>query len=101
MKSIYPLLVVFALLPVTHAEWKPSGEGWVSLFNGKDLSGWKTPGAKHTWQVIDGVIDYDHLNRISTDSPQGREYMAYCVGHMRGILQSIDAQNSTQRVTLS
>ncbi len=38
-----------------------------------------------------GVIDYDHLNRISTDSPQGREYMAYCVGHMRGILQSIDA----------
>ena len=49
----------------------------------------------------DGVIDYDHLNRISTDSPQGREYMAYCVGHMRGILQSIDAQNSTQRVTLS
>jgi len=49
----------------------------------------------------DGVIDYDHLNRISTDSPQGREYMAYCVGHMRGILQSIDAQNSTQRVTSS
>ncbi|MBI01889.1 MAG: hypothetical protein CL783_05385 [Chloroflexi bacterium] len=38
-----------------------------------------------------GVIDYDHLNRISTDSPQGREYMAYCVGHMRGILQSIEA----------
>ncbi|MFP6906309.1 MAG: DUF1080 domain-containing protein [Verrucomicrobiota bacterium] len=61
MKSIYPLLVVFALLPVTHAEWKPSGEGWVSLFNGKDLSGWKTPGAKHTWQVIDGVIDYEAM----------------------------------------
>ena len=49
----------------------------------------------------DGVIDYDHVNRRSTDSAQGREYMAYCVGHMRGILQSIDAQNSTQRVTLS
>ena len=38
-----------------------------------------------------GVIDYDHLNRISTDSPQGREYIAYCVGHMRGILQSVES----------
>lgn len=42
----------------------------------------------------DGVIDYDHLNRITTDSPQGREYMAYCVGHMRGILNSIEGQKN-------
>ena len=39
----------------------------------------------------DGIIDYDHINRIGTDSPQGREYIAFCVGHMRGILQSLDA----------
>lgn len=42
----------------------------------------------------DGVIDYDHLNKITTDSPQAREYMAYCVGHMRGILQSLEATTS-------
>jgi len=43
-----------------------------------------------------GTLDYDHLNRISTDSPQGREYIAYCVGHTRGILQSIEALKKTK-----
>ncbi len=33
---------------------------WVSLFNGKDLSQWKTPkGDNGHWKVLDGVIDYD------------------------------------------
>lgn len=42
----------------------------------------------------EGVLDYDHLNKIITDSPQGREYTAYCVGHMRGILQSLEATSA-------
>jgi hypothetical protein len=34
--------------------------GFVSLFNGKDLSGWKIPeGDGGHWKVVDGVIDYD------------------------------------------
>lgn len=37
----------------------PDGEGWVSLFNGKNLDGWVTPKGEHTWKVIDGVIDYE------------------------------------------
>ncbi len=38
----------------------PSGEGWESLFNGKDLSGWKVPeAAEGSWTVKDGVIDCD------------------------------------------
>jgi len=38
----------------------PEGEGWVSLFDGKDLSGWKVPeGDGGHWKVVDGVIDYD------------------------------------------
>jgi len=40
-------------------EWTPPDDSWVSLFNGKDLSGWVTPKAEHTWQVKDGVIDYE------------------------------------------
>ena len=36
-----------------------------------------------------GAIDYDHIMRMSSDGPEGREYIAYCVGHMRGILQSL------------
>src|SRR5262245_21978025 len=36
------------------------GEGWTSLFNGKDLSGWKIPeGDNGHWKVLNGVIDYD------------------------------------------
>lgn len=36
---------------------KPDAEGWYSLFNGKDLTGWK-PSADHpdTFKVIDGDI---------------------------------------------
>ena len=35
-------------------------EGFVSLFNGKDFSGWTVPeGDNGHWKVIDGVIDYD------------------------------------------
>src|ERR1043166_2412953 len=37
-----------------------AGEGWVSLFNGTDLSGWKIPeGENGHWKVLNGVIDYD------------------------------------------
>jgi hypothetical protein len=32
----------------------------VSIFNGKDLTGWKIPeGDNGHWKVVDGVIDYD------------------------------------------
>ncbi len=35
-------------------------DGFVSLFNGKDLTGWKIPeGDNGHWKVIDSVIDYD------------------------------------------
>ncbi len=38
-------------------EWKPQGDGWVSLFNGKDLSGWKFKGGENKfWKVEDGVL---------------------------------------------
>jgi len=35
-------------------------EGFVSLFNGRDLTGWKVPpGDNGHWKVVNGVIDYD------------------------------------------
>jgi hypothetical protein len=41
----------------TAAEAPP---GFVSLFNGRDLTGWKVPdGDGGHWKVVDGVIDYD------------------------------------------
>ena len=38
----------------------PAGDGWTSLFNGRDLTGWQVPeGDGGHWKVVDGVIDYD------------------------------------------
>ena len=37
------------------AEFKP-GEGWVQLFNGKDLTGWKGRGKIESWEAVDGVL---------------------------------------------
>jgi hypothetical protein len=35
-------------------------DGFTSLFNGKDLTGWKVPaGDNGHWKVVEGVIDYD------------------------------------------
>jgi formylglycine-generating enzyme required for sulfatase activity/serine/threonine protein kinase len=36
---------------------QPVAEGWVQLFNGKDLTGWKElPEQTGSWQVIDGIL---------------------------------------------
>jgi hypothetical protein len=42
--------------------------GFVSLFNGKDFSGWKVPeGDNGHWKIIDGVIDYDASSEAEGD----------------------------------
>ncbi len=40
----------------------------------------------------DRVIDYDHIMKLVTDGPEGRQYIAYCVGYMRGLLQSVESK---------
>ncbi len=43
-------------------------DGFVQLFNGKDLSGWKVPpGDNGHWKVVDGVIDYDAESEAKGD----------------------------------
>lgn len=47
---------------------KDSSDGWVSLFNGKDLTGWIVPeGDNGHWKVVDGVIDYDACSEAKGD----------------------------------
>jgi 3-keto-disaccharide hydrolase len=42
--------------------------GFVSIFNGKDLTGWKVPvGDNGHWKVVDGVIDYDAGSEAPAD----------------------------------
>jgi len=43
-------------------------DGFVSLFNGKDFSGWKVPeGDNGHWKVFEGVIDYDAASEAKKD----------------------------------
>ncbi len=40
-------------------------EGWHSLFNGEDLTGWRvSDAAAQSWSVVEGVIDCDPRTRI-------------------------------------
>ncbi len=65
--QIPSLLVVFSLAATAIAT-PPEGEGWQSLHNGKDLSGWKVPeGDNGHWKVVDGVIDYDAQSEAKGD----------------------------------
>ena len=52
------LLLGVCGLSYTLADDAKKGEGgWVQLFNGKDLSGWKTrPEQPGTWEVKDGIL---------------------------------------------
>ena len=53
MRSLGTL--VLALLAAGCASGPAAGDGFVSLFNGRDLSGWQA-GPGHGWVVEDGVI---------------------------------------------
>ena len=51
--------------------------GFTSLFNGKDLAGWRIPdGDGGHWKVVDGVIDYDADSQAKGDKAlwSDREY---------------------------
>lgn len=59
MKRFWAGLAVGVLLAalVICGRADAQSEKWVALFNGKDLTGWKThPGDKAKWEVKDGVI---------------------------------------------
>jgi len=49
-----------ALSAVVHIASAQAPDGFTSLFNGRDFSGWKLPaGDNGHWRIVDGVIDYD------------------------------------------
>lgn len=69
MKTSLALCVALFLIPFT-ADASPDAvpEGYTSLFNGKDLSGWTVPeGDNGHWKVLDRVIDYDAQSEAKGD----------------------------------
>jgi hypothetical protein len=58
-------LVLTTTLAISHAS---AEEGFVTLFNGKDFTGWKVPeGDNGHWKIVDGVIDYDGESEAKGD----------------------------------
>jgi len=60
LKWALTVLVIAGLAAAALAEeemWKPEGEGWTQLFNGKDLTGWKFKGGTNTsWSAENGEL---------------------------------------------
>lgn len=46
----------------------------------------------------DGVIDYDHAMGITGDEPLPKQYIAFAVGYMRGLLHSIPGQRRSRNI---
>src|SRR6516162_8879964 len=66
MKNILAVIVSAMLLGCAAAG--AAEEKWISLFNGKDLSGW-TPHGKAKWSVEDGVlVGIGGMGHIYTDA---------------------------------
>jgi len=66
--AIPAALLLIASMACASDEPETASEGFVSLFNGKDLTGWKAPdGDNGHWKVVDGVIDYDALSEAAGD----------------------------------
>jgi hypothetical protein len=69
MKSLIlsSLLICSSLvLPAQQSQKIPAG--FATLFNSKDLTGWKIPeGDNGHWKVINGIIDYDAASEAETD----------------------------------
>ncbi len=62
MKTFFLMLMVGVItIPLlSYDNDKKIHDGFVSIFNGKNLDNWKIPeGDNGHWKVIDGVVDYD------------------------------------------
>jgi type 1 glutamine amidotransferase len=65
--ALLSLAALFFGLPAW-AKDNTAPRGFASLFNGKDLAGWKIPkGDNGHWKVVGGVIDYDAQSEASGD----------------------------------
>ena len=70
-----PIQMGIESVPVVAAEI-PNAEGWVQLFNGKDLTGWKThPEQPGKWTVAGGeLVGRDDTSHLFTDRGDYRNF---------------------------
>ena len=51
-----PLSLILLLLVISQAAAKETEDGWIRLFDGKSLDGWKASEHADNWKVVDGAI---------------------------------------------
>lgn len=68
MKSLCCIVLMFFAISLSAQKNEKVPEGFASLFNTKDLTGWKLPEKDNGhWKVVDGVIDYDASSEAEKD----------------------------------
>jgi hypothetical protein len=66
--SLGIIVIALGVNGVTPRAQSDPPPGFVSIFNGKDLTGWKIPeGDNGHWKVLDGVVDYDAGSEAPND----------------------------------
>jgi hypothetical protein len=95
MKRIACVLAIVVLLSVAARAEDQKETGWISLFNGKDLTGWKANEKPEQWKVEDGAIvahgDRSHLFYVGTDPNNPPEYKNF---HFKAELMTEPKANS-------
>ena len=74
MKKFIAIVVIYAASLFTHAQEK-GADGWVALYNGKDLSGWKLSDGKPntSWKLASDVkVDPADEKKLVTDGEGGK-----------------------------
>jgi hypothetical protein len=67
LSAVITALLVCSIPCTARAEGEQE-DGFVSLFNGQDFTGWVVPeGDNGHWKVVDGVIDYDAASEAPGD----------------------------------
>ena len=73
MNRILALGQLALLLCVSNLHAADKADGWVSLFDGKSLAGWKASENKKTWSIEEGAIvchgDRSHLYYVGDTKP--------------------------------
>jgi hypothetical protein len=68
MKSLLTISLMFFTVVLLAQKNEKIPEGFTSLFNAKDLTGWKVPaGDNGHWKILNGVIDYDAASEAEKD----------------------------------
>jgi hypothetical protein len=68
MRAVFASLALMMVLVLGASAQSNAPAGFTSLFNGKDLTGWRIPqGDNGHWRVVDGAIDYDARTEATGD----------------------------------